>query len=106
MPTIHVIDPSGNEHTLEAPTGVKLMEVLREKEELGVAAICGGSCSCGTCHVYVDPAWVGRLREMQSDESDMLHDLSTYKPSSSRLSCQVPVTAELDGLKVTVAPEE
>jgi ferredoxin, 2Fe-2S len=106
MPTIHVIDQDGNEHTLEARANLKLMEVLREREELGVAAICGGSCSCGTCHVYVDPAWVSRLPSRQSDEEDMLSVLTTYDAATSRLSCQVTVKPEHDGLKVTVAPED
>lgn len=106
MPTIYVTDANGNEHTLDAPTNIKLMEALREREELGIAAICGGSCSCGTCHVYVDPAWTSKLPEVQSDEADMLGVLTTYDPQTSRLSCQLTIKPALEGLKVTIAPEE
>jgi 2Fe-2S ferredoxin len=105
MPSIYVTDVYGQEHTIEAPAGSKLMEVLREYE-FGVAASCGGFCSCATCHVYVDPAWIGKLPEMQYDERELVSILSTYRQGTSRLSCQVPFTEELDGIKVTVAPEE
>jgi 2Fe-2S ferredoxin len=98
MPTIHLTDVYGQEHTVEAVPGGKLMEVLREYE-FGVVASCGGYCSCATCHVYIDAAWIDRLPEMQSDERDLVK-------GASRLSCQVPFTAELDGIRLTVAPEE
>ncbi|NLG76286.1 MAG: 2Fe-2S iron-sulfur cluster binding domain-containing protein, partial [Xanthomonadaceae bacterium] len=67
---------------------------------------CGGMCSCATCHVYVDPEWIDKLPEMQSDERELITELTTYQPGVSRLSCQIPFTEELDGIKVTVAPEE
>ncbi len=105
MPTIHLTDIYGTEHVIEGYDGRKLMETLREYE-FGVTASCGGMCCCATCHVYVDPEWVPKLREMQSDERELITTLSTYQPGVSRLSCQVDLTAELDGLKVTVAPEE
>jgi len=62
-------------------------------------------CSCATCHVYVDPEWVSKLPAAMSDETDMLRDLSTRR-DNSRLSCQIQLTAAIDGLRVTVAPEE
>ncbi|HKE96503.1 MAG TPA: 2Fe-2S iron-sulfur cluster-binding protein [Povalibacter sp.] len=105
MPTIHLTDVYGQEHTIEAAPGGKLMEVLREYE-FGVVASCGGYCSCATCHVYVDPSWIGRLPEMQYDERELVTILSTYQQGSSRLSCQVPFTADLDGIRLIVAPEE
>jgi len=71
----------------------------------GVSAICGGMCSCATCQVYVDEEWVARLPGAMSDETDMLKDLTSYRPTS-RLSCQIPLTDALDGLRVTIAPEE
>ena len=71
-----------------------------------VTASCGGFCSCATCHVYVDPEWVGRLQEMQSDEKELVSMLTTYNEKKSRLSCQVTFTDALDGVKLTVAPEE
>jgi 2Fe-2S ferredoxin len=71
----------------------------------GVAAICGGMCSCATCHVYVDPEWVPRLPEPMSDEGDMLGDLLD-RQANSRLSCQIVLNDAISGLKVTIAPQE
>jgi len=71
----------------------------------GVTAICGGMCSCATCHVYVDEAWASKLPAPMSDETDMLKDLVSYRPNS-RLSCQVQLSAALAGLRVTIAPED
>ena len=105
MPVIHLKDIYGVDHTIEGRTGLKLMEILREYE-FGVTASCGGFCSCATCHVYVDPEWVGRLQEMQSDEKELVSMLTTYNERTSRLSCQVTFTDSLDGIKLTVAPEE
>jgi ferredoxin, 2Fe-2S len=105
MPRIFVTDINGTEHEIEGEAGLKLMEVLREYE-FGVIASCGGMCSCATCHVYVDAEWLGKLPEMQSDELDLVSMLATYKPKTSRLSCQVTFTEQLDGIRLTVAPEE
>ena len=66
---------------------------------------CGGCCSCATCHVYVDPAFADKLPAISADESDLL-DSSDHRNATSRLSCQLPMTAALDGLKVTIAPED
>ncbi|MHB1871654.1 MAG: 2Fe-2S iron-sulfur cluster-binding protein [Steroidobacteraceae bacterium] len=104
MALLRVIDRDGTEHQVEGKTGLKLMETLRDLE-YGVAAICGGMCSCATCHVYVDPQWVSRLPEPMSDERELLTELSHYQ-DNSRLSCQLDFTPELDGLRVTVAPDE
>ena len=104
MALLRVIDRDGKEHQVEGKTGMKLMETLRDLE-YGVAAICGGMCSCATCHVYVDPQWVSRLPEPMSDERELLTELSHYQ-DNSRLSCQLDFTPELDGLRVTVAPDE
>ena len=105
MPTIHVTDIYGQPHTIEGTVGLKLMEILREYD-FGIAASCGGYCSCATCHVYVDPEWVARLPDRQSDEAELLSMLSTYDKATSRLSCQVIFTAALDGIRLKVAPEE
>lgn len=105
MPTIHVTDIYGQQHTIEGTFGMRLMEILREYD-FGVIASCGGYCSCATCHVYVDPAWVERLPDRHSDESDLLSMLTTYEKATSRLSCQVEFTPALDGIRLTVAPEE
>ena len=105
MPLLKVTDRDGVEHEVQAAAGGSLMEPLRDND-LGVTAICGGMCSCATCHVYVDPSWAARLPAAMSDETDMLKDLSSYRPGSSRLSCQIQLVDEIDGLKLTVAPEE
>ena len=104
MATLRVIDRDGVEHEVEAKSGLKVMEVLRELD-YGVAAICGGMCSCATCHIYIDPEWSGRLPPPMSDERDLLTELSHYR-ENSRLSCQVEITAALSGLKVTIAEDE
>ena len=104
MPIVRVTDRDGVERELDAPSGVTLMEPLRDMDD-GVAAICGGMCSCATCHVYVDPGWLAKLPAPMSDESDMLGDLITRR-ANSRLSCQIMLNDSLSGLKVTIAPEE
>ncbi len=104
MTTVNVIDRDGVEHQLKAPAGATLMEVLRD-QDMGVAALCGGMCSCATCHVYVDEAWLAKLPAAQSDETDILSDLSDRK-ANSRLSCQIAILPAHEGLTVTVAPEE
>jgi 2Fe-2S ferredoxin len=105
MAGLRVTDRSGVEHEIEGRTGIKLMENLRELD-YGVAAICGGMCSCATCHVYVDPDWIAKLPAMMSDEREMLSALEHYEPEVSRLSCQVEFTPDLDGLRLTIAPDE
>jgi len=105
MPRLLVIDRDGIERELDAPAGTSLMEPLRDMDE-GVTAICGGMCSCATCHVYVDAAWAPKLTPAMSDEMDMLRDLASFRPAASRLSCQIPLVDALDGLRVTIAPEE
>jgi 2Fe-2S ferredoxin len=104
MARMTVVDRDGKVHDIEAKPGLKVMEILRELD-YGVAAICGGLCSCATCHVYVDAAWVSQLPSKQSDEQELLTELSDYRPESSRLSCQVDFTEALSGLKVTIAPD-
>jgi len=104
MPMVRVIDRDGTERELQAPTGAVLMEPLRDMDD-GVAAICGGMCSCATCHVYVDAEWLTKLPPAMSDETDMLGDLISRR-ENSRLSCQIVLNDALSGVKVTIAPEE
>ena len=104
MARMIVVDRDGKEHEIEAKPGLKIMEILRELD-YGVAAICGGLCSCATCHVYVDEAWVSRLPRPQSDELDLLKELPDFKTATSRLSCQVDFTDNLSGIKVAIAPD-
>ena len=105
MAKMLVRDRDGVEHEVEGQLGVKLMETLREYD-YGVTAICGGLCSCATCHVFVHPDWVARLPAPQGDEKELLVELQHYDPQRSRLSCQVDFTPALDGLRLTVAPDE
>jgi 2Fe-2S ferredoxin len=92
------------EQEINAPVSGVLMEPLRDMDD-GVSAICGGMCSCATCHVYVDETWRAKLPAPMSDETDMLKDLVSYR-ENSRLSCQIQLSAALDGLRVTIAPED
>ncbi len=104
MARMTVMDRDGIEHEIEAKPGLKVMEILRELD-YGVAAICGGLCSCATCHVYVDDSWVARLPKPQSDELELLKELSDFRPAASRLSCQLDFTEALSGLKLAIAPD-
>jgi 2Fe-2S ferredoxin len=105
MPKITYIDNDGASRTVEAELGATVMETAIKNDIPGILATCGGSCSCATCHVYVDEAWLPRLLPPALEESDMLdtaHDLK----DSSRLSCQIVVSDELDGLIVTTPPRQ
>ena len=99
---LNVIDRDGNEFEVEASAKGSLMEVLRD---YGVAAICGGTCSCASCHVYVASEWMGRIPRQRSDERELIEELHYHRPTS-RLSCQVKLSEDLHGLCVTLAPEE
>ena len=101
---LNVVDRNGEVHDVDTSTGGSLMETLREYE-WGVAAICGGMCSCATCHVYIAPEWAAKLPDRQSDESDLLAELQ-FRQETSRLSCQVRLNDALNGLSVKLAPEE
>jgi 2Fe-2S ferredoxin len=105
MARMRVTDRDGIVHDLEGQLGVKLMETLREYD-YGVTAICGGLCSCATCHIFIDPEWMPRLPAPQGDEKELLVELQNYDPERSRLSCQVDFTEALDGLPLTMAPDE
>jgi 2Fe-2S ferredoxin len=100
---IIAIDRKGAKHTLEGRDGWSVMEILRDAG-LPVAAECGGACACATCHVYVDDDWYGKLPARSDAEIDML-DMALAVEPNSRLSCQITCKDELDGIKVTIAPE-
>jgi 2Fe-2S ferredoxin len=104
MTTLNVTDRDGNEHQIEAKLGATLMEVLRDREELGVVGLCGGICSCATCHIYVDPDWASKLPAASSGEQEVLADTPDTNPQS-RLGCQIKIKPEYDGLRVTIAPD-
>jgi 2Fe-2S ferredoxin len=105
MPRLIVVTRDGSELTLDARAGLSVMEVVRQNGIDELLALCGGCCSCGTCHVHVDPGWLSELPPMRADEDDLL-DMSDYRTENSRLSCQLPLTPELDGLRVAIAPED
>lgn len=98
-------DRDGSVRELSAETGNTLMETLRDAG-LPVEAICGGCCSCGTCHVYVDPDWRSAAGTRGADEEELLQLSEHFNPDVSRLGCQVPLTEQHNGLIVTLAPEE
>jgi ferredoxin, 2Fe-2S len=100
MPKITYIDAVGAARTVEAATGATVMETAVKNSIPGIEAECGGACACATCHVYVDEAWIARTGKAQPMEDDMLDFAFEVKPTS-RLSCQIKVTADLDGLVVT-----
>jgi 2Fe-2S ferredoxin len=103
MARILVTDREGEEHVIEATPGWSVMEIIREND-LPIEAACGGCCACATCHVYVDEASLAKLAPA-SDEEDRMLDEAYQVQENSRLSCQIPFSEDLDGLKVTLAPE-
>lgn len=105
MPKLVVITREGVERTVESEVGLSVMETIRDAGFDELLALCGGCCSCATCHVYVDPAFETLLPIAGDDESDLL-DSSDHRKPNSRLSCQLRVEASLDGLRVTIAPED
>jgi 2Fe-2S ferredoxin len=96
---------SGEERSIEATTGMSLMEIIRSEGIDELLALCGGCCSCATCHVYVDQAFLDRLQPISEDEDDLL-DGSDHRLENSRLSCQIQFSESLDGLRCTIAPED
>lgn len=104
MSSIAVTDKAGNTRSIETPAGGSLMEALRDAGFDEILALCGGNCSCATCHVYIDPFMLERLPAMSVDEDDLL-DSSDHRKVNSRLSCQIPVAKALDGLAITLPPE-
>lgn len=105
MATMYVTDREGGEHVIEIKAGGNVMEPLREIDN-GVEALCGGMCSCATCHVYVDDDWAAKLGEVRDDELELLEDTECFRAGNSRLSCQLEMSPELDGMRLTIAPEE
>ncbi len=92
----------GRRVSVSAEAGLSAMEAALRNNVPGIVAECGGACSCATCHVYVDPAWMARLGEPEAAERDMIEFAKDPRPNS-RLSCQISLSEELDGLVVTVA---
>jgi 2Fe-2S ferredoxin len=101
MPKITYIEHNGREHSVEVPVGLSVMRGAVDNNIPGIDADCGGECACATCHVYVDPAWLGTIRTPVdgSQEASMLSFAALAQPNS-RLSCQIAVSAALEGLIV------
>ena len=100
MTQITFIDYQGTERTVDAPNGDSVMEAATSNDLPGIDADCGGACACATCHVYVDPAWMDLVGKPDDLEAEML-EVAEEVRETSRLSCQIKITDELDGLVVT-----
>lgn len=105
MPKLIVVNRAGEETAVEVDSGLTVMEAIRDNGFDELLALCGGCCSCATCHVHVDAAFKDKLPKMTEDEDDLL-DSSDHRNEHSRLSCQLPITDDLDGLKVTITEED
>lgn len=105
MPKLIVVTRNGDERVLNGEAGLSVMEVIRDGGIDEVLALCGGCCSCATCHIHVDPEFAAKLPAMGPDENDLL-DSTADRDEFSRLSCQVLFTDALDGLRVRVAAED
>ncbi|MBB6123293.1 2Fe-2S iron-sulfur cluster-binding protein [Sphingobium subterraneum] len=105
MPKLVVVNRAGEEKTVDADNGLSVMEAIRDNGFDELLALCGGCCSCATCHVYVDPAFADKTPAISEDENDLL-DSSDHRNETSRLSCQLTMSDALDGLRVTIAPED
>lgn len=105
MPKLIVVTREGEEREVNGEAGLSVMEVIRENGFDELLALCGGCCSCATCHVHVDPEFAAKLPPMSEDENDLL-DSSVSRDGNSRLSCQIRFNDALDGMKVTIAEED
>ena len=104
MPKIIYIEFSGKEHHIEMPVGYSIMEGAVKNSIPGIDADCGGSCACATCHVYVDEKFIKKIPKAKESEQDMI-DFAVNPKNNSRLSCQLMITDELDGIVVRM-PEK
>jgi 2Fe-2S ferredoxin len=105
MPRLIVTTRSGETREVEAAAGLTVMEAIRDNGFDELLALCGGCCSCATCHVHVDPEFLALLPPISADEDDLL-DSSDDRDENSRLGCQIPFTEDLDGLRVRIAEED
>ena len=105
MPKITYIEHNGKSHTLDVENGLTVMEGAIQNNIPGIDADCGGGCACATCHVYVDEKWSAKIPKKESAEQDML-DVAFEPNKFSRLSCQISITDELDGLVVKMPSKQ
>jgi 2Fe-2S ferredoxin len=106
MPTIHYLQADGHRTSVKAKPGTSVMQAAIHHNVRGIDAECGGSCSCATCHVYVDPAFMDRMPAADPMESELLEGVAAAREPTSRLSCQITLTADLDGLTVRIPPRQ
>jgi 2Fe-2S ferredoxin len=105
MGKLVIVNRDGAETEVEVTNGFSVMEGIRDNGIDELLALCGGCCSCATCHIHIDPAFADKVPPMGEDESDLL-DSSEHRNEFSRLSCQIKMTAALDGLRVIIAEED
>lgn len=105
MALIHVTLRDGSRRLIKAVPGQSLKDALLSAGVDEILALCGGFASCGTCHIHVAEGWLGRLQPIQPDEDEVL-GYSDWRQANSRLSCQIPFSEALDGIAVTIAPED
>ncbi len=105
MPKLVIVNRAGEEKAVDVASGLSVMEAIRDAGFDEMLALCGGCCSCATCHVVVDGGWADKLEPMSEDENDLL-DSSDHREANSRLSCQLHINDALDGLKVRIAAED
>ncbi len=103
MPKLIITDRSGQKSTINFDSNFTLMETLRDNG-YDIEASCGGGCACATCHVYINEKWLDKLNTMDDDEESMLDQAFDVK-QNSRLSCQITLSEDLDGLELEIAPE-
>lgn len=106
MPMVTYVSTSGISRNIEVPSGMSVMQAALNYKVAGILGECGGNCMCATCHVYVDPAWLAKLLPIAEDENAMLDSTASPRLANSRLSCQLRVTKELDGLIVKTPPTQ
>lgn len=105
MPELKVTNIAGEQSTIEVDAGQTLMEALRDNAYDEIEAVCGGGCACATCHVYIDAAWLDKLEPRSDDEEMVVSSVDNFK-DNSRLSCQVTLSDELDGMAVIIADQD
>ena len=106
MPSVTFIQPDGASETLDLPTGESVMQGACDAGVAGIPGECGGNAMCATCHVFVDEAYLSRLPPMDENEDGLLEGTATRRAPNSRLSCQITLVPELDGLVVRIPPRQ
>jgi len=106
MPTVKYVSSSGNSRQVDVPLGMSVMKAALNHKVAGILGECGGNCMCATCHVYVDPSFLGRIPPAKDNEKFMLSIAAEGPESNSRLSCQIKMTEELDGINVRLPAKQ